>query len=569
MKRIIAYLLAVFMLASVVLSCVSCDISSILGELLEDPELDAEDTVKDNYDMDDESDNEADEETTKKSNKTEEKTQPVYTEESIQKPIETYEDTSICYGEETTEWLPPVDWETDSDYWETYPPYETDAPVEPPVDLPVEPALPDYNLDFTGEELDILMQNINAANSNRYFVPNEFISNVISARSADRDNYVQEALNIHICYNLYNNRNEGDSEMQNSILVGLPYDVYATANNADISLLATQGYLMDIAELPYVNLDASYWNTSVMDDLTFDGQYFAGVGDMMMPDIEVMVFNKMIFERYGFSPEELYEKVYNGTWTLEVLYHYSTALHRDLNGDGIADINDQLGIVGTKSLSFIDLVYASDIRLSEKNPDSDYHQLVDLSNSQRATALMDYLKGICTDRSAYFTSQTQLTTQLQSGSAAFVLTKISQLYLCEDADYDFGILPMPKFEMDQAEYTSLYRGGMLCVPYNVENYDMVGAALEYLQAYSTGIFDEYCMHYLRSEVDMEMIKIATDNTVGEFMYVYAYNQAHVMNYINHMYNEVVVGGTNIEAYYDQYSLIVISLLRELQLPKKH
>ena len=541
MKRIIAYLLAVFMIASVVMSCVSCDVSSIVNQLLEDPASDVEDTEND--------------ETTKKSKDTEQTS-------------EEYEETSMGYVEDTTELTPPGDLETNTS-WDTTPTYDTDHPVEPPIDNPVEPPvdveLPNYGLDFGADELNILtVRPKSGVNATRYFMPESNSSQVISELSYERDMMISEMLNLNIGYIFESDTLTCSETFRNHIMVNdTSIDVYAPGFNGEIGSLTINGYLTDISSLPYVDLDASYWNKDLMDDMTLNGKYYAGVGNMMMPDTQVILFNKMLTEQYGFSSEEFYSAVYSECWTLEKFYEYTKYFDNDLNGDGMMDKNDMIGLIATSNMSFVDLMYASDISFTEKNPDTDKFELTYLSNNEKMHQFIERIRCFPNSQSTYFVSQSESINIFKKGTAAFTLASVSRLYEYVDCD-DFGILPLPKYDMNQKEYTSLYRGGMLCVPYNVENPDMVGAALEYLNAYSTGIKDTYYMQVLRSEEDMTMLNMATENLVGEFINTYAYSDSAIKNYVNNMYTHIIEKGEALEAFFQQNRYAVNTIIQSLQ-----
>ena len=45
-------------------------------------------------------------------------------------------------------------------------------------------------------------------------------------------------------------------------------------------------------------------------------------------------------------------------------------------------------------------------------------------------------------------------------------------------EFDFGMLPMPKFDETQADYVSYMCGGITCVPSAIQRHELVGAAVE-------------------------------------------------------------------------------------------
>lgn len=568
MKRIIAYLLAIFMIASVTLSCASCDMS-FLNDLLEDPEANVEDT-NDDYAQD--------EDTTKKSKDTEEDTD----EETTKKPKDTNKDTSDIYIEDTTEILPPGYWETNTSWetnypwettppweidtsWETTPPYDTEFPIEPPIDMPVEPALPDFDLDFGGSEVTLLVpMGYNATSANKYFLPENTMSHIISDLSHERDTMIGEMININIRYHLFNNNAEANEKFITSIKAGTSdYDVYATGFNGDLGALATNGYLMTISALDFVNLDASYWNRDLMDDMTLNGQYFAGVGNMMMPETEVITFNKILLDERGISYYDIYDRVNNEAWTLEDLYTYTKYFGDDIDGNGIITEDDLIGLIGSTNMSFVNLMYASGLRFTQKDYTTEKFELVNLSGNRQMLDFVEQIRSFKESLSSFFTSQTKAIDSFRNGNSAFALTSISRLYEYESCE-DFGILPMPKYDKNQKEYTSLYRGGMFCVPNNLEDPNMIGAVLEYINAYSTGIREAYYMQYVRSEEDIHMLNIATEHLTNEFLNIYAYSNDTARNYVNSIYKNLYDGNEPLPSYFKKNQAAIDALLKSFQ-----
>ncbi|MCL2517155.1 MAG: hypothetical protein FWF15_01205, partial [Oscillospiraceae bacterium] len=110
------------------------------------------------------------------------------------------------------------------------------------------------------------------------------------------------------------------------------------------SELVLKDMMLDWYLLPYVNFAQPWWVASTVDDLTYCGKAYIAIGDFSlsaMYETYCVYYDKVVAENYGIT--DVYEIVNAGKWTIDKLSELTKDVYRDLNGDGIKDIDDYYG----------------------------------------------------------------------------------------------------------------------------------------------------------------------------------------------------------------------------------
>lgn len=88
-----------------------------------------------------------------------------------------------------------------------------------------------------------------------------------------------------------------------------------------------------------------------------------------------------------------------------------------------------------------------------------------------------------------------------------------------DTDFAVGILPLPKYDVQQENYAHVNWGNNLLVPNTVRDYDMVGEVIELMSFYSgTLVLNKYYDEVLQLRVseapdDRDMVELVYDTIV--------------------------------------------------------
>lgn len=337
-------------------------------------------------------------------------------------------------------------------------------------------ALPD-TLDFGGEDFNMaypLWQGYE-----HYFFADEATGDSMNDAIYDRKVKTEEFLNVTIVQTNLGGLSDVPNEIQKCATAG--DDVYQLALLhciEGVSNMVTQGYIYNLDTLPYVDLDADWWNREQMDVLRLGKNTYYGVSDFMIPCPYAIFFNKEIVENNGM--DNPYELVYDGKWTLDRFVDMAISATQDLNGDGQFTMDDIAGVTSVEGSSYISFMTAADQFITSVGNDGKIQ--LDMNN-EKTIHIIETLYKMSTNPGTLYRHSTMSeddTITLDTGRLLFYLGSVAYAETLRDCDIDVGILPYPKYDEEQENYVSQDWGGLMCVPVSIQNPDMVGATMEYL-----------------------------------------------------------------------------------------
>ncbi|MCL2519253.1 MAG: hypothetical protein FWF15_11890 [Oscillospiraceae bacterium] len=276
-------------------------------------------------------------------------------------------------------------------------------------------------------------------------------------------------------------------------------DVFDIIDGAYQPMLAYNGALVNLYNVPNIDLSKPWWDQRMIEDLSFRKSklyYLIGdIGHCGMSGVMSMLFNKQMFDDYGFKYP--YEKVRQGTWVFDDFAKLIRDVALDLNGDGIMDHNDQWGLYGNSG-SVLWFMLGSGEKVISLDKDgipcinslNDRHVQVlskigNLFSDKNYVILAENIKGGPDPYEA-----------LESGRAAgrflFFYTTVAGISTLRSFEYDFGVLPFPKSDENLPEYCSpatSYSSGAsaISIPVTNLNLERTGMILEAMSGYSTDI----------------------------------------------------------------------------------
>ncbi len=269
-------------------------------------------------------------------------------------------------------------------------------------------------------------------------------------------------------------------------------DAIITHVHGAVANLITDNLLLDFSELEGVDLDADYWNSAFMNKLELNGNYFLGLSDYNILNTYVIAFNKDMLALYESSLDKsIYDTVLDMEWTIDKMTEIASLVSIDATGDG-KTTDDTYGISGICWVAFCGFLTSSAIPMFEQDQSGQYK--VALNQSQyfeKADSLITKLRRLGSSSCAYFDyiddgNYHDLDVQLKNGKALMQLASTSSLAGFLDYNVDFGVLPYPLFDVNQASvgYKTLQWGGYIGALSYMKNPVMTGEALEMLSYYS-------------------------------------------------------------------------------------
>ena len=115
--------------------------------------------------------------------------------------------------------------------------------------------------------------------------------------------------------------------------------------------LAQSGYLINLEEVPYLDLKSDVWDQSYLSQSSIGGINYFATGEITTMDNDgtwVMMFNKKLAANLDL---DIYTLVKEGKWTFDKLLELAKDFYEDLNNNGQADEQDKFGI--TTTIDFI------------------------------------------------------------------------------------------------------------------------------------------------------------------------------------------------------------------------
>ncbi len=350
-----------------------------------------------------------------------------------------------------------------------------------------------------------------------YFDPGDDLTDIMNKALFDREIKVEDYLGVDITYQRI--ASNLDTAPTLAAAISTNDDLYQISLNDCVvgnNQLITSGYLLDMNDLD-IDFTGEWFNQNANDALSVEGMQFFCVSDYMLPDPNVMLFNKDMIEVLNL--EDPYQLVRDGKWTIDKMTEMSLAATAD-NGDTVWDAEDTYGFSCPGDWYCNSFIFSADVPIIDKNENGEFFVAFE---NERTYSLMEKLDVLINGPGTFKTKKEGgkilEEVNISSGRCLFTLLALDELYTTRNISVDFGILPYPKLNEEQEEYISNDWTGLLCVPISLseESYKMVGDVIELLSYHSA---EEVLPTYLdvtlgtklsRDEESKEMLDIVFGN----------------------------------------------------------
>ena len=318
------------------------------------------------------------------------------------------------------------------------------------------------------------------------------------------------------------------------------YQLVLTNVYYGVAPFVSNGYLYDLGELDALNLDAPYWAGDLMNEISVDGKYYLGYGDLCLSEVLVVIFNKDLMDEYQMTAP--YDNVRNMTWTLDKMMEMASLVKKD-NGDGKWDEKDTYGISGLAWIPFVSFVTSSDMKIVDKDEDGIF-TIAYSKNAEKMTSMIDKLTQMHDADYSYFWPHTVgVELDFAGGNTLFQLYHSSSLETLRAEEIRFGILPYPMYDENQKEYKSMNWNGLIAVPTTIKNPDMVGETLELMNYYSSDVKVAYHEKLLGTQLadspdDAQMLDIIWDSQSSDVGLIFC-NSSYAMDTLVYMVPSLV------------------------------
>ncbi len=387
---------------------------------------------------------------------------------------------------------------------------------------------PEGSYDFGGEEIVILVPT--TATTNWDMLGDETGATMLSQAVYERNRMTEEKLNVILQF-----RMTEASVIQNMQLADLEEADLISYNAAALSKGMINGYYQNLRNSEFINIDAPWWNESYNEAASQFGSQYLLTGDLNLvtyDQLGVVYFNYYFMLDY--EMEDLYTTVLNGEWTIEKLQEYASLCYGDLNGDDLMDSNDLLGLVGKMHGNAASFLRAGGIQLVAYDEAND---IMRVNANEQAMDLMDRISELWNMSGTYrVTSSAEIYAPAASGNAMFVMDILNDpnKSALSASQYSFGVLPMPKMSVDQAEYASNTNASYSAIAV-INDCEAVGAVLDTMGAHSESLLETYKQSILRTLYDapeaQDVLNIIIDNVTWDYLSVYDAAAGNATNFL--------------------------------------
>ena len=402
--------------------------------------------------------------------------------------------------------------------------------------------LPDKTYD--GEEVMFLTSHNSGYDwySSYEIYAEEMTGQLINDAVFTRNNTIEELLDIKIAQTKLENCH---TTAKSSITAGdKQFDVVMPYMNNTITL-AVEGSLLDLKQIPYLDLDKPWWDTRANKDLIINDRLFITTGDISILDNEctmVMFFNKDMIGQFGL--ESPYDLVKEYGWTIDKVNEMAHVVTNDKDGDGKMTNDDMWGISIADNAP-ISFYFGAGERVVQADDNGELQLML---GSNRAIDVFDKITNLCystevlsrhTTGNAGFDS---VCASFNAGNIMFVTFALVDINGLRDAEFEFGILPYPLYDETQKEYNNLISTGLVSstsIPNTCENTEVVGVTLEAMAYYSTSTLtpayydNALKTRYVRDEESGEMLDIIFATRVYDLGFIFNWGNAGSM--VTNMY----------------------------------
>ena len=405
-----------------------------------------------------------------------------------------------------------------------------DPNARPQYDLPVQ--------DFGGTEFKFISRSYasNAHWWNLDIAVEEENGDAINDAVYTRNKIIEEKYNVTIT-NVHSDNVQSDTSK--TVKAGDPaYDVVVVGLNGGQEALSTQGMLYDLKTMPHIDLTKPWWDQRAIEELPINGRLFATSSDLTIRDKDatiIFMFSKKLLQDHGL--EDVYQLVLSGKWTFDKMHEMMKATAKDLNGDGVINDEDVIGLLTQQG-------HASALF----NGAGEYMAKIDADGVPQVTMFSERAVQICEKiREIQGNKDLSINADEYGGKyadvwdgfqvpmfaddrALFYHAGMNRVTLLRTMETDFGIIPPPKYDEAQDKYyvwVDSWCTSAVSVPItsDPERVGLLLEALTYESRYTLlpAYYDiNLKTKFARDDESKEMIDIILDNRLYDLGAMYGW-----------------------------------------------
>lgn len=267
------------------------------------------------------------------------------------------------------------------------------------------------------------------------------------------------------------------------------YDV-ASGQYATLPGLVAEGIFMNMQKLNYLDFSKPYWVQQLIEETSIDGKLYLATGDLTKCTVNtvwcILCNDDM---RANLGLEDPFAVVHEGRWTKDAMNTMITGVYGDTDGDGTKSVGDTFGLIIDNANCTYPFLNAFELQYTTMD-EKGYPELT--FYNEKTVSAWEWMMDWCfNNQDAIFGGEGggyyKVGSMFVEGRALFNVGSFGSVKtLVEDMEDAFTILPMPKWDEQQAGYyTWLGESNTLFgVLTSTANQDATAAAMEMMAAES-------------------------------------------------------------------------------------
>lgn len=358
-----------------------------------------------------------------------------------------------------------------------------------------------------------------------------------------------------------------------AVMAGDRYADCAIMTGSHMLSVKNKDLALDLFTIDTLDLDASWWNQSCIENYSVGGQLFGAAGDISVIGLLaghcVYVNKDMVSD---FKLDNPYDAVRDGSWTMDKTKEMATVVAADLNGDGVMDGNDRFGLECESGIGTVRAM-ASGVKITAK----DENDLPTLAiDPDLASAAVENMVTLWRDKSLTLYAQDFKGYNNVFRDFIFELFIADQVLFINNwlvwtldlrvMESDFGVLPPPKLNETQDDYVVGMTEGFTTyavVPVSVSDTDYIGNVMNALGYYGQVHLYPALMETtvtnkaIRDDDSLEMLELIYDSRYYEPAMLYNWGSVATM------FNSFISGNnTNFASTYASYEDKIVAAMED-------
>ena len=350
--------------------------------------------------------------------------------------------------------------------------------------------LPDK--DFGGCEFRVMYCSYGKGAAVDPYAPEEATGDVVDDAIFERNSRIEERFNVKIV------SVDDPSTSWSTFTNAVKTQILAADDSFDIVMNhiiggpnnSLEGAYVNLYDLDHIDFAKPWWSAQMVDEMTVKGQMYV-CGDVMglglLKSGKVHYINKGKFEEYKLKLP--YDEIFAGTWTLDKLISLTKDVYNDVNGNAAKDLTDFYGYVS--HCNHNGFLTSCDTPVLAKDEDG---TLTITANTEKTANLIEKLGdwyfdapgSLIIDGSNPETGDSESVWQAKlfaEGRALVGFAKVQDAATTfRESNVEYGIIPFPKYDENQADYITFAGGDLMSVPVTNPDLERTGILIEAIAA---------------------------------------------------------------------------------------